>query len=173
MGKGIRSKKGVSPLIATVLLIAFAVALGAIVMNWGREYIEDTQASVEMRQAETNACTFDVSLSLVELGEKPCVDSDNPIIFYAIIENSDNADITGFKATLFGNNLVADYEYNTTIKRVESKIIAIPLGPYGMSGADKVSIIPKVRIKGAQQDTYCVNSKLEIDDIPTSPTCNG
>ncbi|MBI2650069.1 hypothetical protein HYX04_02020 [Candidatus Woesearchaeota archaeon] len=29
------SKKGVSPLIATVLLIAFAVALGSVVMNWG------------------------------------------------------------------------------------------------------------------------------------------
>ncbi|MFW5746673.1 MAG: archaellin/type IV pilin N-terminal domain-containing protein [Nanoarchaeota archaeon] len=27
-------KKGVSPLIATVLLISFAVALGAVVMNW-------------------------------------------------------------------------------------------------------------------------------------------
>ncbi|MCF7798808.1 hypothetical protein K9M74_02810 [Candidatus Woesearchaeota archaeon] len=28
------SKKGMSPLIATVLLIAFAVALGAMIMNW-------------------------------------------------------------------------------------------------------------------------------------------
>ena len=28
-------KKGVSPLIATILLIAFAVALGSVVMNWG------------------------------------------------------------------------------------------------------------------------------------------
>lgn len=30
-----KSKKGVSPLIATTLLIAFAVALGSVVMNWG------------------------------------------------------------------------------------------------------------------------------------------
>lgn len=29
------SKKGVSPLIATILLIAFAVALGSVIMNWG------------------------------------------------------------------------------------------------------------------------------------------
>lgn len=28
-------KRGVSPLIATILLIAFAVALGSVVMNWG------------------------------------------------------------------------------------------------------------------------------------------
>jgi flagellin-like protein len=36
MQKIIKNKKGVSPLIATILLIAFAVALGAVVMNWGR-----------------------------------------------------------------------------------------------------------------------------------------
>ena len=30
------NKKGVSPLIATVLLIAFAIALGTVIMNWGR-----------------------------------------------------------------------------------------------------------------------------------------
>ena len=35
MLKILSSKKGVSPLIATILLIAFAVALGSVVMNWG------------------------------------------------------------------------------------------------------------------------------------------
>ena len=29
------NKKGISPLIATVLLIGFAVALAAVVMTWG------------------------------------------------------------------------------------------------------------------------------------------
>lgn len=36
-----RTKRAVSPLIATVLLIAFAVALGAVVMNWGKTQIQD------------------------------------------------------------------------------------------------------------------------------------
>ena len=33
---GLYNKKGVSPIIATVLLISFAVALGSVVLNWGR-----------------------------------------------------------------------------------------------------------------------------------------
>jgi len=37
-----KSRKGVSPLVATVLLIAFAVALGAVVMNWGKVGLEET-----------------------------------------------------------------------------------------------------------------------------------
>jgi flagellin-like protein len=37
LGRGVfDSRKGLSPLIATVLLIAFAVALGVMVMNWGK-----------------------------------------------------------------------------------------------------------------------------------------
>ncbi len=36
----LRSKKGISPLIATVLLIAFAVALGAVVMNVSATLLE-------------------------------------------------------------------------------------------------------------------------------------
>src|SRR3989344_8981271 len=36
MKKVFLKKRGVSLLIATVLLISFAVALGAVVMNWGR-----------------------------------------------------------------------------------------------------------------------------------------
>ena len=35
-------KKGMSPLIATVLLIAFAVALGAMIMNWSSTLGENT-----------------------------------------------------------------------------------------------------------------------------------
>jgi flagellin-like protein len=34
--ESIFNKRGVSPLIATVLLISFAVALGSVVLNWGR-----------------------------------------------------------------------------------------------------------------------------------------
>jgi len=33
---GFFNKKGVSPLIATVLLISFAVALGSVVLQWGK-----------------------------------------------------------------------------------------------------------------------------------------
>ena len=34
-------KKGMSPLIATILLMAFAVALGAVIMNWSTGNISE------------------------------------------------------------------------------------------------------------------------------------
>ena len=41
----LRSKKALSPLIATVLLVAFAVALGAVVMSWTSGAPEDVYAT--------------------------------------------------------------------------------------------------------------------------------
>lgn len=37
------NKKGLSPLIATILLVLFAVVLGTIVMGWGKEYVTNLQ----------------------------------------------------------------------------------------------------------------------------------
>lgn len=36
------SRRGISPLIATVLLIAFAVALGAMIMNWSSNLLSES-----------------------------------------------------------------------------------------------------------------------------------
>ena len=33
-------KKGLSPLVATLLLVVFALAIGTITMNWGKSYVE-------------------------------------------------------------------------------------------------------------------------------------
>lgn len=41
------NKKGVSPLIATVLLIAFAVSIGAVIMNWGKSALEEEEEVAE------------------------------------------------------------------------------------------------------------------------------
>ncbi len=61
-----KNKKGVSPLIATVLLIAFAVALGAIVMSWGRSYIVQTQSSVQKKGSTDLICSSDVRLEALK-----------------------------------------------------------------------------------------------------------
>ena len=39
-----KNRRGVSPLIATVLLIAFAVALGTVIMNWGRSELQGQES---------------------------------------------------------------------------------------------------------------------------------
>lgn len=54
----LRSKKGVSPLIATVLLIAFAVALGAVVMNVSAALLE---SDAEGKAADCSSLALSVA----------------------------------------------------------------------------------------------------------------
>src|SRR3989344_2681135 len=48
-----KNKRGISPLIATVLIIGFTVALAAVVMTWGNTFVRETTDST--REATQNA----------------------------------------------------------------------------------------------------------------------
>jgi len=90
----VKGKKGVSPLIATVLLIAFAVALGAVVMNWGKSFTTETINYAETTSATSVGCTLDVSLTAVQIGGNPQIcynESEHRIDF--IVRNNGNRDI--------------------------------------------------------------------------------
>ena len=170
----LRNKKGVSPIIATVLLIAFAVALGALVMNWGRTYIEDTQTKVSLKTEETGTCQFDVNIKSVNIGQKPCFDSDlTDHSFYAIIENG-NYELSGYKVTIFANNQIIEDDETIPIKKVESKIIKVPINTtIDPVKIDKVTIVPKVMVTGGKDFTYCTEGKIELDDVPSIKSCSG
>ncbi len=64
-------KRGVSPLIATVLLIAFAVALGAVIMNWGRGFVQERTSDVEKTTKIETGCALDVQLKVSEIDGTP------------------------------------------------------------------------------------------------------
>ena len=59
--------RGMSPLIATVLLIAFAVILGAIVMSWGEKYIEEKADFVNNKSEVGTGCdTADIHVVIIQ-----------------------------------------------------------------------------------------------------------
>jgi flagellin-like protein len=62
-----KSKKGVSPLIATVLLIGFAVALAAVVMTWGLGFIEQTADTTEKQTTNTLICASDLDFRISDV----------------------------------------------------------------------------------------------------------
>ncbi|MBU0627976.1 MAG: hypothetical protein KKC75_02210 [Nanoarchaeota archaeon] len=39
-------KKALSPLVATLLLVVFALAIGTVTMNWGKSYVEKIKDDV-------------------------------------------------------------------------------------------------------------------------------
>ncbi len=57
-------KKGMSPLIATILLMAFAVALGAVIMNWSSSLPEEGVDCSTVRLQTQSFCIDDGILKI-------------------------------------------------------------------------------------------------------------
>lgn len=47
------NKKAISPLIATILLVLFALVLGVITMNWGKSYVESVEEETPVSTVES------------------------------------------------------------------------------------------------------------------------
>jgi flagellin-like protein len=108
-------KKAVSPLIATVLLIAFAVALGAIVMNWGESFVRETQETAEEASEGRLECTMMVDFEVIN-AEYQERDGDDNATLSVLMRNAGDREIEEFVAQIFTNSTKgARGVYNTSV----------------------------------------------------------
>ncbi len=89
MRKLLRNKKGVSPLIATIFLMAFAVGLGAVVMQFSEGLIGGD---------EKTACGADFDMVITKI----CMKSTKDLQFTA--KNNGNIEINGVQVRITDMN---------------------------------------------------------------------
>tara|TARA_Y100000310_G_scaffold337122_1_gene423360 strand:- start:2807 stop:3286 length:480 start_codon:yes stop_codon:yes gene_type:complete len=61
------NKKGISPLIATVLIIGFTVVLAAVVMNWGLDFFKGVTEETEQQTQQTLICASDLMFEISDV----------------------------------------------------------------------------------------------------------
>ena len=150
-------KKGISPLIATVLLIAFAVALGAVVMSWGNQVYEDSQnLSIICEKSELGVFTFANGINDV------CIDQDNLLMTIEVIKG----EIIDFKIVVVGSKQILSVneviEYSLTDGDLEK--IIIPYDKYFYGDINEVRVMPIVG--GIDNSQICSENYLTISTIP-------
>ena len=94
------SKKGISPLIATVLIIGFVIVLAALVMQWGSGLFENIKEETSTSSEISLACSTGLTNLKVmsatytdDLNEDGT--SDDPGV-KVVIDNSNEQEIAGF-----------------------------------------------------------------------------
>ncbi|MBI2142024.1 hypothetical protein HYU15_00865 [Candidatus Woesearchaeota archaeon] len=162
------SRKAVSPLIATVLLIAFAVALGAVVMNWGRSYTEQTAENVKKKSDVDVKCSLDVKMKLLELSSKPQL-----CLGQFTLLNDGTKKIEAVDVMVIGDTGIAQ---NTSVPNssvsVAGAVKVSAAYTYASVGSlKKVRLIPVVEIGGVQQHCSGTGSVLE-KDVADIIACN-
>ncbi|MBI2657872.1 hypothetical protein HYX08_04220 [Candidatus Woesearchaeota archaeon] len=153
------SKKGVSPLIATVLLIAFAVALGSVVMNWGLNLnlgkSTDLCRGVEIK-------TRDLDVGEVCFGGF----GQNGYINF-ILDNTGNMDISGLAIWIVGDKGTRLFDIDNILIRKGSlydkkdKEVTYDFSMFG--NIKQVQFIPKV--KSGQSTEICPKNSIKAEKI--------
>jgi len=136
-----KNKKGVSPLIATVLIIGFTIVLAALVITWGTKLFKGTVADTEASSKFNLACTTDLNLEVLATPFGPSGTQDSSVnitlrnnkqerkidnfLFLIhdvnnLVKNSDVSAEAVFSATVGTNDLVFPIPktYNITAKGI-------------------------------------------------------
>src|SRR3989344_1176127 len=152
----ILNKKAVSPLIATVLLMAFAVALGAIVMTWGKNYVTQTTNLDEPNKQI--ACSYQVRGELITPPGKNavCAPTTNKLTF--IFRNGPSMDVQKLKVTAINDqNMVFNGNQTILIGKADIKNVDIQFSSdTNFGNLRQVIINPVIEYNG--QEVICTDA---------------
>lgn len=164
-------KKGISPLIATVLVIGFTVALAAVILTWGTTFTKSIAKGTEESTEIQLTCAQDVQIDV----KAACLTVDalgapNGVQF--IVENNGNKDIANFSVRLkvTDTNILAGNVPNAPLSKFGLQTYTVEAGndaqvpglsavagpTYNIDHIQEVTLLPVVRIAG--KEVTCAQS---------------
>ncbi|MBN1386499.1 hypothetical protein JW968_06010 [Candidatus Woesearchaeota archaeon] len=126
------NKRGVSPLIAAVLLMVLTVVVGALIMNWVNRYVKEQVGGAEERTAGEIACGQDVKWNFMQIDgdTKFCIDNSTENVWNVTftVENGQYKKLEGFKVRFVDNDgNVCDLPHIEEVDTGGALKISIPL----------------------------------------------
>lgn len=129
------TKKAITPLMITMLLVSFAVAVGNSVMKFG-------QAQVE----EGAECALDIKLKLSTIGgkEQLCSDAATRRVSFTV-ENGVNTDVQGLLLSIIGTQKAETFELaQAKMTKAGSYVGTVPYDSSDSGPIRQVKITPKI-----------------------------
>ncbi len=168
-----KDKKGISPLIATILVIGFTVALAAVIMTWGQSFVKVITEGAEQSKEEQLTCAQKVAFEILDV-----CDPGNDYEVLVTLSNTGSVQIDSFSVRLFGTEAFTGDDFT------DSKSIITPLSPLAIRQdlvdnlnleapwVHTVEILPIIKIN--ERTVPCSNSiqafQTETGDPPL-PIC--
>lgn len=168
------NKKGISPLIATVLLIAFAVALGAVVMNWGKNYVVTTATDAQRSGQAKQKCTgTNMEFVMVSGIPKMCVDHiTNASSVQFILKNKASDEIVDIEMTVLGDTDAVNMSLKSYFISINNSkfplspnkiLIAKNVNISGVGEFEKIIFTPYIKVDGKKDPEACSDNTLNVD----------
>ncbi|MBU0629276.1 MAG: hypothetical protein KKC75_08880 [Nanoarchaeota archaeon] len=149
-----KSKKAMSPLFSTIILIGFAIALGGVVMSWGKS----TYGNYEPGKIEV-VCEK-LSISLVDYGNnKGVCNKENAL--YVTMQNDGEVGIEGIKVSVLGKGSIYSTRVNKKIGAGDVVKLKVPYDNVGK--IDKLIFVPITSLSG--QEKVCPKNGFSVENV--------
>ena len=153
------NKRGVSPLIATVLLISFAVALGAVVMNWGR--------NLDISKPGDVCSGISIKIRTIDDAQARYLGSGQDAYIQFIIDNTGNKDIDGLGIWIIGEKGTSLLDFNdlpikaSELLDIKDQSIKYDLSTYGP--INNIQFFPKIKVEDSIE--ICTRNSVKVNKI--------
>jgi flagellin-like protein len=165
-------KKAISPLIATVMLIAFTMVLGAIVMNFTHQSTTELTETTSNRIERGLKCSLDLSIRVLEIGGQvfACYNRSGSDNFEIVVENQGSQSAEGVRIFLL------DYNENPKTADVFRSLGAHNRTKYNISASltdantqftfppTKVLVSPIIE-HGSNSVDICTDNRIDLDEV--------
>lgn len=150
------SRHGMSPLVATVLLIAFAISLGVVVMSFGSAYYPHEKLTSRVVNESTLCSSLSLEILSIQNQEQLCYrgDSRTGTVEFVLV-NSANTPIDSIQMWVVGDSILVSDILNQTLAPgypLEGRL------DYSLEQNGKirqVKFVPKISPEGTAQSLFC------------------
>lgn len=163
------NKKAVSPLIASVLLISFAITIGVIIINWGTGFVTDSADDAADKYENDFTCKMDISLEVKTIQgiEKLCY-NDTQYFVEFMLENNGKAKIEGIKVVIIDIDdsiETHDFEDFKIEQGSTSQKIQVNYSDT-FNDLQFLEIVPLIKENNKQSLMACSANSLVVNNIP-------
>ena len=148
-------------MIATVLLIAFSIALGAVVMSWGETYIEQKAEFVQGYQETVSTCDS-VSFEVIKIREvlQVCTRGNN---IEVLVGNGPAVEIKDFSARLIGSGGAKVVESVMLQSLLPDAVDKIIVANPGVGVLSQLKLTPKIMV--GEKTIACPKASVVIEEF--------
>lgn len=164
------TKKGISPLIATVLLIGFTIVLAAVVMQWGGGFVRNLTTQQDVLVTTTTGC-MQINFDLTE-AEYESTGGGGDLYFK--ITNNEDKGIDKFIGLI--ENKIGSNPLNSVTNPNPLDSSTCAPGPFetrkcavlnveGITAGDKLKLIPMIKLSDGTLKGCSADSAKVVDIV--------
>lgn len=138
------NKRGISPLIATILLVALVIAIALIVWFWYANFLQNQADKLGRQAIAEGECVLEVDFKI----ESASCSTATPNNILISLRNEGKVDIADFRVRIYGNSGSQTVLVGQDLKETHSTQTSVQFDPTEVGNPQRIEVLPVVSSEG-------------------------